>query len=431
MIHSLTIKNFLSFRDEVTYSFEASKDRTFEDHHVVEAAKGVRLLKLGILYGSNASGKSNLIAAFQFLINFWFIGTDNKYSGTNAIPFLLDKTSRNHPSVFKLVFYKDGIKYVYYLEVDQKAVLYEKLDMYPGTQPATLFERNYDEKSDVSKIVFKGKNNISKITQDELNVKCLKNMSVLAALRKINAYLNGLSDVTKWLFDHVFNSIVPNDPLQHFSEELIKTNPSHKLKMLECLKEADFNISDINVKEFVQSVDDDFIKQAQTIGNFLSIRASVIEDLKKDKSFKYPVTEFKHTVVSDGRKEIYGLPIEWQSEGTKRIFGLFGAIIKSIEDNAFITIDEIESKLHPRLIEYVLEHFLRNSDQAQVLVATHYDNLFDETDLLRKDNFWFTEKREDGSTKLYPLTGFNGLNRISSLQKAYKYGKFGAVPNID
>jgi len=83
------------------------------------------------------------------------------------------------------------------------------------------------------------------------------------------------------------------------------------------------------------------------------------------------------------------------------------------------------------LIEYVIEQFLRKSEQSQLLVATHYDNLFDEDDLLRKDNFWFTEKGEDGSTKLYPLSSFNGLNRISSLQKAYKFGKFGAVPNID
>ncbi len=94
-------------------------------------------------------------------------------------------------------------------------------------------------------------------------------------------------------------------------------------------------------------------------------------------------------------------------------------------------IDEIESKLHPRLVEYILEKFLKESESAQLLISTHYDNLFDEEDLLRKDCFWFTEKGEDGATKLYPLSGFKGLGRISSLQKAYKFGKFGAVPNID
>ncbi len=142
-------------------------------------------------------------------------------------------------------------------------------------------------------------------------------------------------------------------------------------------------------------------------------------------------TEFGHLVKNNKIEEVFPLPIELQSDGTKRVFGLFGAIFKAIEQKAFLSIDEIESKLHPRLIEYVIEQFLRKSKQSQLLVATHYDNLFDEDDLLRKDNFWFTEKGEEGSTKLYSLISFKGLKRISSLQKAYKFGKFGAVPNID
>lgn len=74
--------------------------------------------------------------------------------------------------------------------------------------------------------------------------------------------------------------------------------------------------------------------------------------------------------------------------------------------------------------------FLKESEYAQILVTTHYDGLLAEEDLLRKDNIWFTEKNNDGATVLYPLTDFKGLNRITSLQKAYKFGKFGAIPNI-
>jgi len=78
----------------------------------------------------------------------------------------------------------------------------------------------------------------------------------------------------------------------------------------------------------------------------------------------------------------------------------------------------------------VIEYFLRNSQQAQLLITTHYDGLLEEEDLLRNDNIWFTSKKDSGSTEIYSLADFKGINRISSLQKAYKYGKFGAVPNI-
>lgn len=120
----------------------------------------------------------------------------------------------------------------------------------------------------------------------------------------------------------------------------------------------------------------------------------------------------------------------FESDGTVRTFGLAAQVQKILERNAFLAVDEIESSLHPKLIEYIIERFLKESGEAQLLLTTHYDGLLGEEDLLRKDNIWFTEKNADGSSVLYPLTDFKGLNRISSLQKAYKFGKFGAVPNL-
>lgn len=103
---------------------------------------------------------------------------------------------------------------------------------------------------------------------------------------------------------------------------------------------------------------------------------------------------------------------------------------KILEKDAFLAVDNIEFSLHPKLIEHIIECFLKESEQAQLLVTTHYDGLLGEENFLRKDNVWFTEKNPDGSSVLYPLTDFKGLNRISSLQKAYRFGKFGAIPNL-
>lgn len=425
MIHSLYIKNFLSFKNEVTFSFEASKDTHLEEPHVVEVAKGIRLLKLGIVYGYNASGKSNLIEAFQFLRHFWFTIADDKDAETGVIPFMLDHNSKNKPSEFRLIFYNKGIKYAYYLSIKEDTVLNERLDYYPGVQPANIFERGYN--NGVSVINFGNKIRISSIAKDEITVKCLTNISVFAALNQININIEELNIVSDWMKNQVMQSIEPLTRLQEFSEELVLENKDYKQQILLHLQKADFNVFDINSKEVKEEVSDELISQAENIG----LPSKELERLKKERTIKMTRTEFGHLVKNNKIEEVFPLPIELQSDGTKRVFGLFGAIFKAIEQKAFLSIDEIESKLHPRLIEYVIEQFLRKSKQSQLLVATHYDNLFDEDDLLRKDNFWFTEKGEEGSTKLYSLISFKGLKRISSLQKAYKFGKFGAVPNID
>jgi AAA15 family ATPase/GTPase len=155
------------------------------------------------------------------------------------------------------------------------------------------------------------------------------------------------------------------------------------------------------------------------------------ERLKKEKTVKLTKTEFEHRILNqEGTPEFYKLPKRLQSEGTLRTFGLSTAIRKAIEKNAFLAIDEIESSLHPKLVEFIIEDFLKQKGQSQLLLTTHYDGLLEEDDLLRKDSIWFTNKKEDGSTELYSLADFKGVNRMSSLQKAYKYGKFGAIPNI-
>ncbi len=426
MVHSLSIKNFLSFRDEVTFSFEATKDTHLEESHVVEVVKGVRLNKLGIIYGYNASGKSNLIEAFQFLRSFWFTIADSKDEETGVIPFMLDHDSRHNPCEFKLIFYHNSIKYTYYLKINEDAVLQEKLDYYPGVQPANIFDRIYE--NGVSIINFGNKIKVSTVVKDEITIKCLPNISVFAALNQVNANIKELNDVSGWMKNNVMPGIEPLTRLQEFTENMVLENQDCKNRILLHLQAADFNVSDINSREIKKEVSDEFISKAEGL---LRLSSKEPERLKNERSIKMTETEFGHLVTNNDKKEIFNLPIEWQSDGTKRVFGLFGAIFKAVEKNAFLSVDEIESKLHPRLIEYVIEQFLRQSEQSQLLVATHYDNLFDEEDLLRKDNFWFTEKGEDGSTRLYPLSGFNGLNRVSSLQKAYKFGKFGAVPNID
>ncbi|MDR2114851.1 MAG: ATP-binding protein [Planctomycetaceae bacterium] len=429
MILELKIKNFLSFKEETIFSFEATKDKTFENYQVVEVAPGTRILRLAILYGANASGKSNLIKVFDFIQSFWFNKPENKDKSTGVTPFLLDKKTPQKTSEFSLTFYVEGIKYEYYLELDRKNVISEKLFVYSGSHADLIFNRKLNK--NVSDITFNSKRiKINKTAKDEITIKCLTNMSVFAAYNQVNVEIEEIENVVKWIKAHYkLPHIESNTKLLNYAENAISENQTQKDFILNFLQQADYNITNINTEIIVRPISD---KELATIINFATnISDNKKERIKKEKTIKASKTEFEHKIVNKtGKEEFYKLLKTDQSQGTLRTFGLAGVICETIESNAFLAIDEIESSLHPRLVEFIIEDFLKHKGQSQLLLTTHYDGLLEEDDLLRKDSIWFTNKKENGSTELYSLADFKGVDRISSLQKAYKYGKFGATPNI-
>lgn len=402
MIAEIKFKNMFSFRDETILSFEADKSKDWESYHVVELAPDVRLLKLAVIYGANASGKSNIIKVCDFIRSFITNTPLNKAELIKLVPFLLNRTSPKQASEFSVSFYvmngHKAIRYVYSVLLDTTQIVRETLIYYPSQQPATIFERSME--NNVSSIKFGQKIKVSTAAKEEITLKCLPNMSVFAAYMQVNTNIAEMETVLQYLTKQMMPAIVPTSSLNRYAEEAIK-KAAAKEYILRYLQEADFNISNISSKE---------------------------QETKKG-IVNYAV--YQHEVFSElGNKDYYEFPELFESEGTIRTFGLASQIHKIIENNAFLAVDEIESSLHPKLLEYIIERFLKESEQAQLMLTTHYDGLLGEEELFRKDNIWFTEKNTDGASVLYPLTDFKGLNRISSLQKAYKFGKFGAVPNL-
>jgi len=113
-----------------------------------------------------------------------------------------------------------------------------------------------------------------------------------------------------------------------------------------------------------------------------------------------------------------------------RTFGLEAALFEAIQTQSVLSIDEVDTSLHPKLLEKILFEYLRTSSRTQLLVATHNDGLLDLVDdLIRKDSVWFTEKKKSGVTDLYKLTDFRGVNRLSSIREAYRNKRFGATMN--
>jgi len=424
MILEFKIKNFLSFKDEVTFSFKATGDKCMEDSHVVKVGN-TRILKLGVVYGQNASGKSNLINAFDFLHDFLLNTTSDKDEEIGVVPFRFDKKTINEPSEFRLTFYVENIKHIYTLKVTNSSVLFEKLEYYPGIQPADIFIRK--NTNSLSEITFGKKITVNQAQHDEISVKCLPNMSFFAAYNKVNIDIPGIETVINWIKFNYLQAIRPTNSLTGYVEGKMLKDKAYKDYIIKYLTRADFNIRNIKTELIKEEIPEKLIDFFITA----DISTEQKDKIKRDKFIEVTKSVFTHEVISNkGKKALYELERQLQSRGTLRIMGISGAINTALIQKSFLPIDEIESSLHPKLIEYVIENFLKESKESQILIATHYDGLLSAEDLIRNDNVHFTNKLPDGSTEIYSLADFKGVNRISSLQKAYRYGNFGATPNI-
>lgn len=395
MIQEIKVKNFLSFKDETTLSFLAGKDTFGEETQVVEVAPGVRLLRFVALYGANASGKSNFLKVFDFLCNFW--RTLIKIGDSIDItPFLFDKETPKQVSEFEILFYVKGVKYRYVLHLTKNEVLLEELYHYKNKRQTFIFSRQLEGR--VSKIRYHSDLKISKAVKDELEVKCLKNVSFLAANLYVNADIPNLTDIFWYLrlcFSSSFGSFTGGD---------FKVSDGDTF-MQGFLKESDFNIA--NFKNI------DFGKELQTVVG--------------------------HSVMTSRGEEVYYLPVSSESDGTKTAVGIMQELVDYCfeEQDEYGTIhilvaDELENSLHPDLLEKILHYFLNlENNQNQMIVATHYSGLLETVNhLIRKDSVRFVEKKEDGGSEIYSLADFKGLEKIDSIYKTYREGRFGAVPNI-
>jgi AAA15 family ATPase/GTPase len=429
MILEFKIKNYLSFKDEVTFSFEATADKNLEEYYVTEVVPGVRILKLGIVYGANASGKSNLISAFDFLSSFVSNIRKDKDEKTGFIPFAFGNT-KDESGRLELTFYVETRKYVYWVELNEDIVIDEALYFYPGTQPAMVFQRHYDQENGLSVINYGSKIKIAKAAKDEIQLKTLKNTSVFASSQQVNYAIPGeIKEVKNWFDNRFLDPIAPNIRLTDYTSKRLKEDVQLRIFTLDFLRRAEFNITDVLFKKEFQQVPDGILKMIESSDMLDNEKKKILED----KGFVADKTEFEHTIVDGGIPVKYALPEALQSDGTMRYYGLAAPYYKMLQNNAFLSIDEIESSMHALLVNHFIREFLMNgreSKHAQLLVTTHNISLLNEKDLLRKDAVWFTNKKENGATELYSMSDFD-IRKELSYYNAYKIGKFGAIPNLD
>lgn len=369
MIINFSIKNFGSIKNRQTVSFEADKTTHLEDTYVVNAG-GMRLLKLALVYGPNASGKTTILKALDFLRELVLQPVDKKTDELEFEPFLFDTDTPGQNSVLSIEFLQEDVKYFYEVEFVKKAIVREELFVY-NPKRANLFKRTTNMENQFTEITFGSKIKIDKAFERVLEANTLWNNTVLGGYLKTNIDFKELKQVVEWFKFHLKPLIRTDTNLERYVTARINAGEIDKEDVIAILKKADFQISDIVIQEKESDRDDALI------------------DLILDRS----------------KGSTSGL-----SASKERKKG---------------------TSLRPELYIHFLLSFLMNTNRSQVIATTHHREILNNKDIFRNDAIWFTDKDEVSATEIYSLADFDSsvVRDTTNVLNAYKSGKLGATPN--
>ena len=397
MLCQFTVKNFKSIRDEVTFDMQAAAISEHEDRIIKDVDEEL-YLPVSAVYGPNGGGKSNVLEALHSLVTKILrplYATSNneeiamKMKKLVIEPFAFDEGTRNEPTEFELFFRTTMAEYRYELTVKKEVIEYERLDrikLETGRKSA-LFERDEDE------ITLKGAFARLK-TSDELS----DTLPLLSYLGITYSKNEVVQDVLDW-FDEEIDFLNYGNPMQELRMAISKSEDVKRL-MLQMIQEMDLDIVDFRVEE----------KENDRIEVFT-----------------------KH-VVDEYEAE---LNLFDESSGTKKLFGLLPFIAKSLLRGTTLVIDELDAKIHPVLLKYLIMTFsnMEKNKKGAQLIFTSHDLSTMNSEVFRRDEIWFAEKDSNGVSNLYSLADFvdeDGvkIRKDENYEKNYLLGKYGAIPTL-
>ena len=421
MIQEFQVQNFYSIRERQTISFVPNNDDNMRGQYVHQVAEGVELLKIGIVYGSNASGKTTLLNALSYFRSVMLDKPESKNDGMGYFPFLLDNHSRNEHSQMQMTFWINREKYIMSLEFDNKRIYEESLIVYTSARPTTLYKRVYQPESDHTEVTFGNKVGIDKATQRAIEGNTINNCTVMAAFAQSNASASKLNDVFECFYYGLQTLLSPRDSLAFNVKNELRNDKDGKKKrfLLQMLKASDFNIVDMTLNEQEETITPEMEK---AINSAPIAEEAKIEMLRRG-TIKHDDVMFSHT-GEDGEYELHE---QLESAGTHRFLGMSIVLYYVLHENNFIPVDEIETSIHYELLSYFIKLFLANSEgSSQLLMTTHDINLLNE-DFIRRDVVWFTDKSKEGATQIKRLSSL-GLHKTMNPYNAYKQGKLVDLP---
>ena len=417
MIRDFWVKNYLSIQNKQGLNFVAKGPSS---ELVAEVADGVFLYKLGVLYGSNASGKSNMLIAMNEVFRLLVAPRTDAASGVRGcIPFVLTK---DEPSEMHVSFYADSIRYDYDVKFNNKHILSESLYYFPNKSKSLFYERSFVGENVQANIKFGASLNLQVKTQDSIRENTLNNHSVLSVCRKaaLKEDIAPFNTLYVWIMNnyHEVDGDVDKGLVEILKEAY--SNPKkHKFYNV-MLQKADFNIL-----EYHPVVEDHFIPMELR----QLIQKENIPEEMKDALLK-PTTD-SISFLNHSSNGNFDIPLKWQSKGTQKYIRILDALYDMITGPHTYFLDELGEDLHNDLLYFYLNVFIFNSDQSQLVITSQ------ETPLLSQDMInenrgvvWFVEKNKETASSEYARGDSFGLHKNLSLYNSYRIGRLGAKPEL-
>lgn len=401
MIYDIELENMYSFKEKVVFSMEGTETNA-KNHNYFRINDTDKCLKVGVIYGANASGKTNLIRS---LYGFQRLLIEGNYRGENDgikehTPFGLHEANLSAPSQLKIriIGLSNNVLYVYRLKYNAIEILEESLSKWNGEDDEYLFVRIY-QKEGMHKLELK--DGISNIVLQQNSIR--KNQLGLSFLQAVNVPV--VSEIAIELQNlKMINSYNPSmtKMLWEDAKDLLKKHPDYSNKLLQFLFHLDTGLKGFKIPND-QSEYKDLV--------------FIHEQIKNDGSF-VPI-EFN----------AFGL----ESLGTRHLFLLGVKIIEALDKGYTLFVDELDASLHTYITEFIIKMFQNeriNKNHAQLILTTHDINLMDEKSL-RLDQIWLMQKKADGSSELYSLADFDGVDEDTNLKQWYMAKRFGGLPKIE
>ncbi len=445
MLIRFTVENFLSFNDRQKFSMLPGKG-TLKSEHKTSKINGISVLKTAVLFGANASGKSNLIKAIDFGRKLVLRGT-NPEKSIDYPKFRLSNTSNSNNSRIEYEIQHKGKNYAYGFSFNNEIIAEEWLYEIGSNKEVKIFERDFSKK-DIFDLEY-----ISQNLETDEEKQFLKftakgtpnNQLFLAEIRtrKVKENVSNIHDllnVIDW-FQNSLKVIFPDDKYNEGlkfelkQDEKLLTSFEEFLSYFDtgidgiCLEKID--IENVHIpKQVIEKIREDLLSRKSK-----NIRAAILSNSNttyflsvKDNDIVFEKFMTKHKIKDSNNIEKFDTSDE--SDGTNRIMDFIPLLMDLLKgDNVFV-IDEMERSLHPNLIYDLLDLFLSKAKNvnSQLILASHESSLLTQK-LLRKDEIWFVVKDNYGASVLHSLEEYN-VRFDKEIRKDYLLGRFKAIPHI-
>lgn len=393
MLSQFSVSNFRSIKDTITLDMQATNITELEDK-LIPSQLDEKLLPLAVIYGPNGGGKSNVLQAMGALLGKVIVpieltinasqGNKRHYSDQDIVPFAFDRKMKSEPTCFEIYFQAELAEYCYELKLLNDEVVFESLRRlkYSTKRPSKLFTRTNETT-----------NLMGDFKEIKISDALSSNLPLLSYLAITNLKNPIIKDVIDWFRSKIM-FVNCGNPIQELQIAISRSESVKKL-VLEMLKEMNVDIVDFRTEERPDNAIEVFTK---------------------------------HRIGDD----YIELTLRDESSGTKKLFGLLPVIATSLLNGGVLIIDELDAKLHPMLLKYILG--LYNDPQINQkhsqLIFTSHDLTTMNNEVFRRDEIWFVAKGEEQNSNLYSLADFKAVRKDAQYAKQYLEGKYGADSNL-